>query len=149
VFRKSEAQELIVVPKLVGRYKQVRVSFIGASFNKPSAHTQAYADDQFAPHILEELFKKLSILSKRKGLITKTHYCRNCDADLMGLKAHRRRFSLPIAYQNMPPFKLEIEMPAIPCRKCGTSNAINEPATEETICGAIAKAFASLKDRLS
>jgi hypothetical protein len=148
MFQKTKSPELITIPKLVGKYEQVRVTFFGASFRKPSDTRQQYADDQFAPHILDEIFKRQSILTRVKGLISKTHRCRNCDADLMGLKAHRRRFTVPIAYKEMPPFKLEIEMPAIPCRKCGTNNAINEPSTEEAICVAIAKAFSSLKTRL-
>lgn len=66
----------------------------------------------------------------------------------MGLTAHRRIFSLTISYKDLPPFKLEIEMPAMPCRKCGTSNAVNEEVTETIITGAIASAFESLKNRL-
>ncbi|HXG68076.1 MAG TPA: hypothetical protein VNO70_23470, partial [Blastocatellia bacterium] len=71
--------------------------------------------------------------------------CRSCDADLTGLKTHRRRFALDLAYKKLPPFKLVIEMPALPCRKCGTSNAVNDKNTEYIVCGAIAKAFESLK----
>lgn len=149
MFKKITPPETTVIPKLIGRYKQVRVVFVGATFTKPTEGNKSFADDQFATSILDEVFKKQRILTKVKGLISKSHHCRKCDADLMGLKAHRRKFSIPISYKDLPPFKLEIEMPAIPCKKCGTSNAINEQATEETICGAIAKAFASLKDRIS
>jgi hypothetical protein len=148
MLRKTAPSELTLVPKLVGKYKQVRVTFLGASFRKPTANSQSYADDQFAPYVLDEIFKRQGILSRVKGLISKTHHCRKCDADLMGLKAHRRRFSLSITYKDQPSFKLEIEMPAIPCKKCGTSNAINESGTEDTICGAIAKAFVALKGLL-
>src|SRR5262245_52367759 len=96
--------------------------------------------------ILDEIFRRQSILSKLTGMLKKTHHCRKCDSDLMGLKAHRRRFALDISYKQLPPFKLEIEMPAIPCRSCGASNAVNEPATEDTISGAIAQAFLSMKN---
>jgi len=145
---RNTSPEFILIPKLVGKYEQVRVTFVGASFIKPSGSQRAYADDQFAPFILEEIFKRQSILSKVKGIISKRHLCRTCDADLMGLKTRRRRFSLTIEYKQMAPFRLEIEMPAVPCSSCGTSNAINDAGTEEAICGAIAKAFVLLKDRL-
>ena len=136
---------LVKVPKLVGKYKQVRVSFLGATFLK-SGDTKhpRYQDDNFGPFILDEIFRRQSILSRLKGILKKNHHCRKCDADLMGLKAHRRRFTLDVTYKDIPPFKIDIEMPAIPCRKCGTSNAINEDNTEQVICGAIAKAFESL-----
>src|SRR5215470_2566439 len=135
---------LIRVPKLVGKHKQVRVTLLGAWFMRPGPSDKRYADDGFGPFILDEVFRRQSILTKRKGILKKNHHCRSCDADLMGLKAHRRKFSLNIQYKQIPPFKLEIEMPAIPCRKCGTSNAVNEDSTEQVISGAIALAFESL-----
>ena len=144
----SNSTTVMKIPKLVGKYKQVRVTFIGASFLKPDGAKQTkYADDSFGLFILDEIFRRQSILSKVKGLIRKAHHCRKCDADLMGLKAHRRKFSLSMSYKDKPPFKVEIEMPAIPCRKCGTSNAVNEETTEFIISGAIAKAFESLSNK--
>jgi hypothetical protein len=117
---------------------------VGASFL--TDETQArYVNDQFGLFMLDEVFRRQSILSKLRGVIRKTHHCRQCDADIMGLKAHRRRFSLDISYKDLPPFKLEIEMPAIPCRTCGTSNAVNEQNTENIISGAIVEAFQSRK----
>lgn len=132
--------------KLIGKYKQVRVAFVGASFlSRDGQAKPKEIDDSFGLFVLEEIFHRQSILSKLKGLLRKTHHCRKCDADLMGLKARRRIFSLKIKYKELPSFQLEIDMPAIPCRKCGTSNAINEQNTEFVISGAIAKAFESLK----
>ena len=137
---------MVRIPRLAGKYEQVRVSILGASFLKPDGTSRArYADDGFGPFILDELFRRQTILSKRKGLLKKTHHCRSCDADLMGLKARRRRFSVDISYKQIPPFKVGIDMPAIPCRACGTSNAVNEENTEAVISGAMALAFESLK----
>ena len=134
--------------RLVGKYKEVRVVFIGAAFLTDEGATQArYVNDQFGLFILDEVFRRQSILSKLRGVIRKTHHCRQCDSDLMGLKAHRRRFSLDISYKDLPPFKLEIEMPAIPCRQCGTSSAINEQNTENIVSGAIVEAFQSRKKK--
>ena len=134
--------------RLVGKYKEVRVAFVGASFLTDEGETHArYVNDQFGLFMLDEVFRRQSILSKLRGLIRKTHHCRQCDADLMGLKAHRRRFSLDISYKDLPPFKLEIEMPAIPCRSCGTSNAVNEQNTENIISGAIVEAFQARKKK--
>jgi hypothetical protein len=133
-------------PRLVGKYKEVRVAFVGASFL--TDETQArYVNDQFGLFMLDEVFRRQSILSKLRGLMRKMHHCRQCDATLMGLKAHRRRFSLDISYKDLPEFKLEIEMPAIPCRNCGTSNAVNEQNTENIISGAIVEAFQARKKK--
>jgi hypothetical protein len=142
---KHPSSEFIVIPKLVGRYEQVRVSFIGASFLRSQAAQARYADDEFGPFILDNIFDRQSILSKYKGVLKKAHHCRKCNADLTGLKTRRRKFSLDLSYKQLPPFKVEIEMPAVPCRACGTNNALNDKSTEYIVCGAIAKAFESLK----
>ena len=140
---------LVTIPKLVGNYKEVRVTFLGASFFKSNTGPSTrLADDNFAINILDEIFNRQSILSKRRGLLKKNHHCRKCDASLMGLKARHRRFTLSITYKQLPAFKIDIQMPAIPCPKCGTSNAVNEENTQQIITGAIAVAFDKLKTRV-
>jgi hypothetical protein len=147
MFGKSSPASLVTIPRLIGKYKQVRVTFIDTPFFKTEGEAAVkHTDDQFGLFILDEIFSRQSILSKLKGLLKKSHHCRKCDADLMGLKAHRRKFVLKLKYKNLPPFQVEIQMPAIPCRQCGTSNAINEDSTQYVISGAIAVAFKSLQD---
>jgi hypothetical protein len=131
-------------PKVAGRFKQVRVTIAGASLLKADGAAQ-YVNEGFGLFILDEVFRRQSILSKLKGLLRKKHHCRNCGAGLMGLKARGRRFTLNLSYKELPPLTLDIEMPAIPCRECGTSNAVNEEATEFVVAGAIAKALESLR----
>jgi ribosomal protein L34E len=147
MFGKSNPATLVTIPRLIGKYKQVRVTFIDTPFFKTAGETAVkHTDDQFGLFILDEIFSRQSILSKLKGLLKKTHHCRKCDADLMGLKAHRRKFMLKLKYKDLPEFQLEIQMPAIPCRKCGTANVVNEDSTQYVISGAIALAFKSLQD---
>ena len=146
--RKTRSPAASKEHRLVGKYKEVRVAFVGASFLTDEGDAEArYVNDQFGLFMLDQVFRSQSILSRLRGVIRKTHHCRQCDADIMGLKAHRRRFSLDISYKDLPPFKLEIEMPAIPCRNCGTSNAVNEQNTENIISGAIVEAFQARKKK--
>ncbi|MFP5265290.1 MAG: hypothetical protein ACLGJB_25680 [Blastocatellia bacterium] len=140
---KNQAGGLITIPRLTGKYQEVRVTFIGASFS-PSGENQ-YADDDFGQFIIDEIFRRQSILTKYKGVLRKAHHCRKCGAELTGKRTHRRRFFLDVAYKQLPPFKIEMEMPGITCRRCATNNAINDQNTEYVVCGAIARAFESLK----
>jgi ribosomal protein L34E len=140
---KSQTGSFITIPKLTGKYQQVRVTFLGASFF-PSNQNR-YADDDFGQFIIDEIFRRQSILTKYKGVLRKAHHCRKCGVDLTGEKTHRRRFLLDVSYKQLPPFKLEMEMPGITCRRCATNNAINDENTEYVVCGAMAKAFESLK----
>jgi hypothetical protein len=142
------ARSLITVPRLAAKYKEVRVTLFGLScFRAEGESTLKFPDEDFGLFVLNEVFDRQSILSKRKGVLRKAHHCRKCEADLMGLKAHRRRFALTMKYKQWAPFKLEIEMPAFSCPKCATNNAVNEEGTQHVIGLAIAKAFESLRAR--
>ena len=50
---------LVTIPKLVGKYKEVSVTFLGASFFKSnSGASTRLADDSFAITILDEIFNR-------------------------------------------------------------------------------------------
>jgi ribosomal protein L40E len=138
-----------IVPKLVGRYQEVRVTFINAPFLKPAGADQPrYAEDGFGPFIIEEIFDRQSILTKLKGVLSKKHLCRKCGADLTGKRTHKRRLAVEMKYKQLPAFKVELDMPAITCRECATNNAVNDKNTEYVVSGAIAEAFKNLKKHL-
>ena len=70
--------------KIVGKYKQVRVVFVGASFLNPEGQVKdKRVDDALGLFILDEVFRRQSILSKLKGLLRKTHHCRKCEAVIL------------------------------------------------------------------
>jgi|SRR5262249_54318352 len=144
----ENAARMVTVPRLAGKYKEVRITFLGVPLLSTEGRPASrFPDENFGMYVLDEIFTRQSILSKRKGVLRKTHCCRKCDASLMGLKAHRRRFALTIQYKQMAPFKAEIEMPAITCPECATNNAMNDEGTQHVVGLAIAKAFESLKAR--
>src|SRR5258706_12495173 len=88
--------------RLVGKYKEVRVVFVGASFLTDETQAE-HVNDQFGLFVLDELFRRQSILSRLRGVLRKTHHCRQCDSKIMGLKAHSRRFTLDMTYKQLPP----------------------------------------------
>src|SRR4030095_6535330 len=142
------AATMITVPRLAGKYKEVRITFLGVPLLKNEGRSAIrFPDENFGMFVLDEVFTRQSILSKRKGVLRKTHCCRKCDASLMGLRAHRRRFALTMKYKQTPPFRIEIEMPAMTCPACATNNAVNDEGTQHVVGLAIAKAFESLKVR--
>jgi len=143
----EEASRMVTVPRLAGKYREVRITFLGVPLLRNDGAPSRFPDENFGMYVLDEIFTRQSILSKRKGVLRKTHCCRNCDASLMGLKAHRRRFSLTMKYRQTAAFKVEIEMPAMTCPACATNNAVNDEGTQHVVGLAIAKAFESLKAR--
>ncbi|HKA20858.1 MAG TPA: hypothetical protein VKN18_21435 [Blastocatellia bacterium] len=144
----ESASKMVTVPRLAGKYREVRITFLGVPLLGNEGRTAPrFPDENFGMYVLDEIFSRQSILSKRKGVLRKTHCCRKCDASLMGLKAHRRRFALTMTYKQTAPFKVEIEMPAMTCPACATNNAVNDEGTQHVVGLAIAKAFESLKAR--
>lgn len=142
------ASKMITVPRLAGKYREVRISFLGVPLlRNEGAPASRFPDENFGLYVLDEILTRQSILSKRKGVLRKTHCCRKCDASLMGLKAHRRRFALTMKYKQTAAFKVEIEMPAMTCPTCATNNAVNDEGTQHVVGLAIAKAFESMKAR--
>ena len=62
-------------PRVVGKYKEVRVAFVGAAFLTEEGDTHArYVNDQFGMFMLDEVFRRQSILSRLRGVIRKTHH---------------------------------------------------------------------------
>jgi len=144
----ESASTMISVPRLAGKYRGVRITFLGVPMLRSDGRSASrFPDENFGIYVLDEIFTRQSILSKRKGVLRKTHCCRKCEASLMGLKAHRRRFALTMKYRQTAPFKVEIEMPAMTCPECATNNAVNDEGTQHVVGLAIAKAFDSLKAR--
>ena len=143
----ENASRMITVPRLAGKYREVRITFLGVPILRSDGPASRFPDENFGIYVLDEIFTRQSILSKRKGVLRKTHCCRKCNASLMGLKAHRRRFALTMKYKQTVPFKVEIEMPAMTCPTCATNNAVNDEGTQHVVGLAIAKAFESLKAR--
>lgn len=143
----KSAPKMITVPRLAGKYKEVRITFLGVPLLRGGSPATRFPDENFGLYVLDEIFTRQSILSKRKGVLRKTHCCRKCAASLMGLKAHRRRFAMTMKYKQTLPFKVEIEMPAMTCPTCATNNAVNDEGTQHVVGLAIAKAFESLKAR--
>jgi len=146
--RDESGSKMIAVPHLAGKYREVRITFLGVPLVRNEGRSVSrFPDENFGMYVLDEIFTRQTILSKRKGVLRKTHCCRKCDASLMGLKAHRRRFSLTMKYKQTAAFKVEIEMPAMTCPACATNNAVNDEGTQHVVGLAIAKAFESLKAR--
>lgn len=137
---------LITIPRLIGNHSGVRVMVLGATFAQSSPDGGLrFTDDQFGSGLIDGILRRQSILSKKKGIRSKTHHCRNCDADLTEARLRRCKFTLDMQHRQFPPFKVEVEMQAKKCLACDAPNALDEEGVELNVGQAIVQAFRARK----
>jgi DNA-directed RNA polymerase subunit RPC12/RpoP len=56
---------------------------------------------------------------KEQGMILKKHLCGDCGKELSSRPERRQAFPYELKYEDLAPFKLEIEMPLYKCTGCG------------------------------
>jgi DNA-directed RNA polymerase subunit RPC12/RpoP len=56
---------------------------------------------------------------KDEGMIFKTHLCGDCGKELAPKPERRQAFPYQLKYEDLAPFKLQIEMPLYKCTGCG------------------------------
>ena len=56
---------------------------------------------------------------KEEGMIFKKHLCGGCGNDLPAKAERRQAFPFELKYEELAPFKLQIEMPLYKCARCG------------------------------
>jgi hypothetical protein len=56
---------------------------------------------------------------KEEGMIFKKHLCAGCGKELAAKPERRQAFPYELKYEDLAPFKLQIEMPLYKCAGCG------------------------------
>jgi len=56
---------------------------------------------------------------KEEGMIFKKHLCVACGKDLASKSERRQAFPFDLKYEELAPFKLQIDMPVYKCTGCG------------------------------
>lgn len=54
-----------------------------------------------------------------QGMLFKKHLCGQCNKELASKPERRHAFAFDLKYEDMAPFRLEIEMPLYKCAGCG------------------------------
>ena len=54
-----------------------------------------------------------------QGMIFKKHFCGACGKDLAAKSERREAFALDMKYQELAPFKIELDLPVYKCTACG------------------------------
>ena len=56
---------------------------------------------------------------KEEGMLFKKHLCGACGKELAGKSERRQVFAFELRYEELAPFKVELDMPVFKCSGCG------------------------------
>ena len=79
---------------------------------------------------------------KEEGMIFKKHLCGDCGKDLAPKSERRQEFPYELKYEELAPFKVQIDMPLYKCTACGKEQI---RSTKE-LHGHVAQAIMALND---
>lgn len=79
---------------------------------------------------------------KEAGMIFKKHLCGDCGKELASRPERRQAFPYELKYEELAPFKLQIEMPLYKCIGCGKEQI----RSSKDLHGHVAQAIAGVND---
>ena len=56
---------------------------------------------------------------REEGMIFKKHLCRACGKDLASKSERRQAYAYELRYEDLAPFRIDIELPVYKCTACG------------------------------
>ena len=119
--RCSGATELKTLPSVSGEDGTLRVTVLGMPVFACAKNHMAPVHADFMLWLIREIRAREGQIAagKEEGLILKKHRCGDCGKDLAPKPERRQAFPCELKYEELAPFKLEIEMPLYKCTACG------------------------------
>ena len=141
-FWRTNDFETITIPELSGASGQARVTFIDAPFlfSRSKNRTKMVGGD-FGHMLVNAIYFDQSQFTVLKEWPIKSHFCRNCGAELDVTYARPQADELVIQHQQFEPFRLWIEVPAVNCPDCEVFNALDGEEIANDINEAMLDAF--------
>jgi hypothetical protein len=79
---------------------------------------------------------------KEEGMIFKKHLCGACGKELASKSERRQAFPFDLKYEDLAPFKLQLEMPVYKCTGCGKEQV----RSTKDLHGHVANAVVGIND---
>ena len=119
--RCSGACELKTLPSVSGEDGPLKLSVQEMPvFACPKNHMTPVHRD-FMIWLIREIREREAQIAagKEEGLLFKKHLCGACGKELAAKPERRQAFPYELKYEELKPFRLEIEMPVYKCTGCG------------------------------
>lgn len=119
--RCSGSCELTVLPSVSGEDGPLKVTVLGMPVFACAKSHRAPVHADFMLWLIREIRAREGQIAagKEEGMIFKKHLCGNCGKELAAKSERRQAFPYDLKYEELAPFKLQLEMPMYKCTACG------------------------------
>jgi DNA-directed RNA polymerase subunit RPC12/RpoP len=142
--RCSSTSELKALPSVSAEDGPLRVTVLGMPVFDCAKNHKALVHADFLLWLIREIRAREGQIAagKEEGLILKKHRCGDCGKDLAPKPERRQAFPYELKYEELAPFKLEIEMPLYRCAACGKEQI----RSTKDLHGHVAQAMVGIND---
>ena len=103
----------------------------------PADHERRYSEPEFGSQLIDEIFHMGKLpLAKLKGLLRRKRVCPSCHSEMEENVTQRGTFNM-----NIKNFNVEMSVPTVVCRRCGSYAMPDDRELSSRLCDAIVFAF--------
>ena len=119
--RCSSNSELTALPSVSADDGPLRVTLLGMPVFACAKNHKAPVHADFMLWLIREIRAREGQIAagKEEGMIFKKHLCGSCGKELAPKPERRQAFPYDLKYEELAPFKLQLEMPMYKCTGCG------------------------------
>jgi len=142
--RCSSACELTTLPLVSGEDGPLKLTLLGFPVFACAKDHKAPVHRDFMIWLIQEIrAREAQIASgKEEGMIFKKHLCGACGKELASKAERRQAFPYELKYEDLAPFKLQLEMPIYKCTGCGKEQI----RSTRDLHGHVAQAMVGIND---
>jgi len=117
----SGACALKTLPSVSGEDGPLKVTLLELPVFACAKSHRAPVHRDFMIWLIQEIRAREAQIAagKEEGMIFKKHLCGDCGKELAAKPERRQAFPYELKYEDLAPFKLQIEMPLYKCTGCG------------------------------
>jgi len=142
--RCSGACELKVLPSVSAQEGPLKISLRELPVFMCAKNHKAPVHRDFMLWLIQQLRAQESRFAagKEEGMIFRKHLCGACGKELAAKSERRQGFAFDLKYEDLAPFKAELEMPLYKCGGCGKEQI----RSTKDLHGHVAQAVVGIND---
>ncbi len=142
--RCSSACELKTLPSMSGEDGPLKLTVLELPVFACAKNHKLPVHRDFMLWLIQEIRAREGQIAagKEEGMIFKKHLCGDCGKELASKPERRQAFPYELKYEELAPFKLQVEMPLYKCSACGKEQI----RSARNLHGHIAQAVVGIND---
>jgi len=142
--RCSSACELKTLPSMSGEDGPLKLTVLELPVFACAKNHKLPVHRDFMLWLIQEIRAREGQIAagKEEGMIFKKHLCGDCGKELAAKPERRQAFSYELKYEDLAPFKLQVEMPLYKCAGCGKEQI----RSTRDLHGHVAQAMVGIND---